>query len=65
MARREARDVKQNAGRSTDSCGDCSEPVELYDPRDPDSWIHSVDANYWGDHSAWVKDAEGSEEDPA
>jgi hypothetical protein len=35
-------------------CADCGEPVELYEPNDPDSWIHSREANYWGDHTAWV-----------
>ena len=58
MARREARPLKRNVGPRTDSCSDCGEPVELYDPNDPDSWIHAIDANYWGDHTAWVKPKE-------
>lgn len=36
-------------------CADCGEPVELYELSDPDSWIHVADANYRGDHTAWVK----------
>lgn len=36
-------------------CAACREPVELVDPDDPESWIHSVDANYFGDHTAWVE----------
>ena len=43
-------------------CADCGEPVELYEPNDPDSWIHSVEANYWGDHTAWVESSAGSSE---
>lgn len=41
-------------------CADCGEPVELADPDDLESWIHAVDANYFGDHTAWVG-AEGGE----
>lgn len=43
-------------------CADCREPVELADPADPESWIHAIDANYWGDHTAWVKPNEGPSE---
>ena len=41
-------------------CADCGEPVELADPDDLESWIHAVDANYFGDHTAWVR-VEGDE----
>lgn len=54
--------MKQNGGLRTDFCGDCGEPVELFDPSDPDSWIHSADANYWGDHTAWVESLARSSE---
>lgn len=37
-------------------CAGCGEPVELASPDDPDSWIHAVDANYFGDHTAWLED---------
>ena len=40
---------------ATSVCADCGEPIELYEPNDPDSWIHKADANYWGDHTAWVE----------
>lgn len=40
---------------ATSVCADCGEPVELYEPNDPDSWIHRADADYWGDHTAWVE----------
>jgi hypothetical protein len=43
-------------------CAECGEPVELYEPGDPDSWIHAADANYWGDHTAWVKPDEDASE---
>ena len=36
-------------------CSDCGEPVELTDSADLESWIHAVEANYWGDHTAWVE----------
>ena len=36
-------------------CAGCGEPVELAYPDDPQSWIHAVDANYLGDHSAWLE----------
>lgn len=36
-------------------CGGCGEPVELAYPDDPESWIHAADANYFGDHSAWLE----------
>lgn len=35
-------------------CAECGEPVELASPDDPDSWIHAADANYFGDHTAWL-----------
>ena len=35
-------------------CGACGEPIELADPTDRESWIHAEDANYFGDHSAWL-----------
>jgi len=37
-------------------CAGCGEPVELAYPDDPQSWIHTVDANYFGDHSAWLEE---------
>ena len=37
-------------------CADCGEPVELAEVDDPESWIHAVDANYFGDHTAWVSE---------
>jgi hypothetical protein len=49
-------------------CADCGEPVELTDADDSDSWIHSIDANYWGDHTAWVQsgtDLEVASKNPA
>lgn len=36
------------------TCAGCGEPVELAYPDDPESWIHAADANYFGDHSAWL-----------
>lgn len=42
---------------ATARCADCGEPVELAETDDPDSWIHAVDANYFGDHTAWVSEA--------
>src|SRR4051794_19146809 len=35
-------------------CAGCGEPVELADPADSESWVHAEDANYFGDHSAWL-----------
>lgn len=35
-------------------CADCGEPVELASPDDPESWIHAANANYFGDHTAWL-----------
>ena len=35
-------------------CRLCGEPVTLDDPSDPMSWIHAVDANDLGDHTADV-----------
>ncbi len=43
-----------NAGRAR--CADCGEPVELAEAHDPDSWIHATEANYFGDHTAWVSE---------
>lgn len=43
-------------------CADCGEPVELHDSSDLGSWIHAADANYWGDHTAWVESSAGSSE---
>lgn len=40
-------------------CAGCGEPVELAYPDEPDNWIHAVDANYFGDHSAWLDEEEG------
>lgn len=37
-------------------CADCGEPVELAEADDPDSWIHAMEANYFGDHTAWVSE---------
>ncbi len=37
-------------------CAGCGEPVELASPDDPESWIHAADANYFGDHSAWLEE---------
>lgn len=37
-------------------CAGCGEPVELTYPDDPESWIHAADANYFGDHSAWLEE---------
>lgn len=37
-------------------CAGCGEPVELGDPDDPESWIHAADANYFGDHTAWLEE---------
>lgn len=54
--------MKQNVGPDSDICGDCGEPVEVYDPNEADSWIHSVEANYWGDHTAWVESPRSSSE---
>lgn len=59
--------MKVGEGRSRaednrDKCGDCNEPVELHDPSDPESWIHAGDANYWGDHTAWVESLGGPSE---
>lgn len=39
---------------SRPKCADCGEPVELAYPDDPESWIHAEDANYFGDHTAWI-----------
>lgn len=36
------------------TCADCGEPIELASPDEPDSWIHSPHANYFGDHTAWL-----------
>lgn len=47
-------DVIDDAGGP--KCAGCGEPVELASPDDPDSWIHAVDANYFGDHTAWLED---------
>ncbi|HUP76811.1 MAG TPA: hypothetical protein VM282_27510 [Acidimicrobiales bacterium] len=33
-------------------CRLCREPIELEDENDPESWIHTQDANYFGDHTA-------------
>ena len=33
-------------------CRSCGEPIELNDVRDPDSWIHCIDAHDGGDHTA-------------
>ena len=33
-------------------CRLCREPIELDDDNDPESWIHTQDANYFGDHTA-------------
>lgn len=38
------------------ACAGCGEPVELAYPDDPESWIHAADANYFGDHSAWLEE---------
>lgn len=35
-------------------CAECREPVELADDSDPESWVHAIDANDGGDHSAWL-----------
>jgi|SRR5581483_1034728 len=35
-------------------CAGCGEPVELADPSDPESWVHTEDANRSGDHTAWL-----------
>lgn len=40
-------------------CAGCGEPVELAYPDDLQSWIHAVDANYFGDHSAWLEEELG------
>jgi len=45
------------ASVGTPRCADCGEPVELAETEDPDSWIHAADANYFGDHTAWVSEA--------
>jgi hypothetical protein len=37
-------------------CAGCGEPVELTDSNDPESWIHAADANYFGDHTAWIEE---------
>lgn len=37
-------------------CAGCGEPVELADPDDRESWIHAADANYFGDHTAWLEE---------
>lgn len=47
--------MKQDPGSRIHFCGDCGEPVELYDANDTDSWIHAIESNYWGDHTAWVE----------
>lgn len=33
-------------------CLACRQPIELEDPKDPESWIHCEDANDLGDHTA-------------
>ena len=33
-------------------CELCGEPVELADPSDPESWVHTEDANDLADHTA-------------
>jgi hypothetical protein len=40
-------------------CAGCREPIELADPDDDESWIHAEDANYFGDHTAWIEQTTG------
>lgn len=61
MDRGQPRGLKSEGGIPP-RCADCGEPVELYEPGDRESWIHSTDANYWGDHTAWVESPARSSE---
>jgi hypothetical protein len=43
-------------GEQRPKCAGCAEPLELACPDDPESWIHAADANYFGDHTAWLEE---------
>jgi|GEM_PF-3453717 len=51
--------TEPNGDDTRPRCAGCGEPIELAYPDDPGSWIHAVDANYFGDHSAWLEEELG------
>ena len=48
----------EETNERTPRCADCGEPLELASPDEPDSWIHAADANYFGDHTAWLAESD-------
>ena len=54
VAPQPVREARPAGSDTRPRCAGCGEPIELASDDDPESWVHAEDANYFGDHTAWM-----------